>query len=251
MKRIDLNADLGEMDTPEGHASDAAILGVVSSAPIACGGHAGDRDTMRRAVGEALRNGVRIGAHPAYPDRANFGRQPGFPISHEDLQNTLMEQVTTLAEVAAEAGAEVAYVKPHGALYNDAVADAGLADVVAQTVAALDPNLALMGAPNSEMGRAAESAGLAFLPEGFIDRRYSDAGHLVSRRQSNAILDTDAERLVQMESLVRDGEVVSETGRRIALGVATLCLHGDSPGARDTARAARARLEQLGFEVRA
>ena len=251
MKWIDLNADLGEMDTPEGHASDAAILGVVSSASIACGGHAGDRDTMRRAVAEAKRNGVRIGAHPAYPDKANFGRQPGFAITHGDLRKTLTEQIVTLVEVAAEAGAEVAYVKPHGALYNDAVGDTGLAEVVAETVAALDPNLTLMGAPNSEMGEAAERAGLAFEPEGFIDRKYSDKGHLVPRSQSNAILSEDSERLAQMESLVRDGEVVSESGQRIAIGVATLCVHGDSPGARETARAARARLEALGFEVRA
>ena len=251
MTRIDLNADLGEMDTPDGHASDAAILGVVSSASIACGGHAGNRSTMRRAVEEALRNGVRIGAHPAYPDKAGFGRQPQFPIARGDLRRTLLEQIATLAEVAADAGAGIAYVKPHGALYNDAVGDAELAELIADVVAELDPALALMGAPNSEMGRAAEAAGLAFLPEGFIDRRYSDAGHLVPRSRGNAVLDTDAERLAQMESLVRDGEVTTESGKRIALGVATLCLHGDSPGARDTARAARARLERLGFEVAA
>ena len=206
---------------------------------------------MARAVREAARNGVRIGAHPAYPDRENFGRQPGFPIARDALRRILTEQIVTLVEVAADRGAEVAYVKPHGALYNDAVADEGLARLIAETIRDLDPSLSFMGAPGSAMSEAAEAAHLDFIPEGFIDRRYADSGHLVPRSHDNAVLATDAERLSQMESLVRDGEVTSDTGTRIPLGVATLCLHGDSPGAMTTATAARKRLEALGYTVSA
>jgi len=251
VKKIDLNADLGEMDSSEGYASDAAILAVVSSASIACGGHAGTPATMRRAVTEAKRHHVRIGAHPAYPDPDYFGRRSGFDISLHDLSRSLTEQIVTLVEIAAEQGASVAYVKPHGALYNDAVNDSDLAQLIVHTVKSLDPNLALMGAPGSDLDRAAEASHLDFIPEGFIDRRYADNGHLVPRRQNGAVLASDSERLTQMESLVRDGEVTTDTGGRITLACATLCLHGDSPGAMTTAHAARARLEALGYSVQA
>ena len=241
---LDLNADLGEINTPDGHASDAAILGVVSSASIACGGHAGDAATMTRAVTAAHENGVRIGAHPAYPDREGFGRTPGFAIAHEDLRDTLLQQVRALQSVAKANGARVAYIKPHGALYNDAVMDPALAGLIAGVAAELD--LPLMGAPDSCLQQAATTP---FLAEGFIDRRYSASGHLVSRTEPGAVLATDAERLAQLESLARDRKVTTADGTTLPLACDTLCLHGDSLGAMATARAARARLEALGFAV--
>ena len=242
---IDLNADLGEIDTPEGHASDAAILEVVSSASIACGGHAGDPATMARAVRTAHARGVRIGAHPSYPDREGFGRTLRFAIAHEALRNSLQEQVSTLIAIAKGQGARVAYLKPHGALYNDAVTDDALAALIAGVAAHFD--LPLMGAPNSRLQARARTP---FLAEGFIDRAYSDSGHLVSRGQPGAVLATDAQRLKQLEILARDRAVTTASGATLPLACDTLCLHGDSPGAIVTARAARARLEALGFEVR-
>ena len=249
MKRFDLNADLGEMDTPEGHASDAAILSVVSSASIACGGHAGNAATMDRAVRVAKAEGVRIGAHPAYPDREGFGRRSRFPIAKSDLLDTLVQQITALQTVARAARAEVAYVKPHGALYNDAVADPGLAETIVAAVVRAGVST-LMGAPNSELERAAGTR-LRFQSEGFLDRRYDDRGHLVPRSEDGAVLATDAERLAQLERLVLHGEVETASGGTLTIACETLCVHGDSPGAMATARAARARLEQLGFTVAA
>ena len=250
MRTLDLNADLGEMDTPDGHASDAAILSVVTSASIACGGHAGDADTMARAVGVAMREGVRIGAHPAYPDREGFGRRPRFKIAHDALAESLAGQVASLMEVARAADGRVAYVKPHGALYNDAVVDAELAELVVGVVEDIGVGLALMGAPNSEVEAAAEGR-LRFIPEGFIDRRYSDAGHLVPRGREGAVLATDEGRLAQLERLAVDRAVITDTGAELPVACRTLCLHGDSAGAMRTARLARDRLLALGVRVEA
>ena len=250
MRTLDLNADLGELDTPDGHASDAAILSVVTSASIACGGHAGDPDSMARAVDTAMSEGVRIGAHPAYPDREGFGRRPRFSISRDDLAESLAGQICALMDVAASAGGRVAYVKPHGALYNDAVADAGLAELVVGVVEDMGPGLALMGAPNSEVEAAAEGR-LRFIPEGFIDRRYADTGHLVPRSRDGAVLATDEERLAQLERLAVHRAVTTDTGATLPIACRTLCLHGDSAGAMRTAKLARDRLLALGVRVEA
>ena len=241
--RIDLNADLGEMDTLEGYASDRAILEVVSSASIACGGHAGNASTMRRAVEAAAEFGVRVGAHPSYPDREGFGRRSGFMRAGAELRSALERQVGALRNVA---GGRLAYIKPHGALYNDAVADGALAEMLVEL--AKDLGLPLMCAPVGEV-KAAARGRVGYIAEGFIDRRYAAHGHLVSRREPGAVLESERERMRQLESLALEGRVTVATGEILELRCDTLCLHGDSPGAVATARAARARLEALGVEV--
>ena len=254
MKTIDLNADIGEADTADWAWAEAQILTHVSSCNIACGGHAGDDASMRSTVRGAVDNGVTIGAHPAYPDRENFGRRSlvlDEDIGETELQNSLRAQIVRLVEIAAEAGARVAYVKPHGQLYNDAVTDGRKAELIARTIASLDPDLILLGGPNSEMGRAAERHGLGFVAEGFIDRRYSDAGHLVSRANPGAVLDTQQARLDQATRLATTGEVETVSGGRLAIDARSLCLHGDSAGAVETARLARAAIERAGVAIQA
>ena len=254
MKTIDLNADIGEADNPDWEASEAAILSHISSANIACGGHAGDDISMRRTIKGALAHGVMIGAHPAYPDRENFGRKSlvlGEDIDAGVLARSLMSQIVRLCEIASEEGAQVAYVKPHGQLYNDAVTDREKANLIAKVIADLDKDLILLGGPNSQMGEAAAAQGLRVVAEGFIDRRYSDAGHLVPRSEPGAVIEDQDDRLDQARRLASTGEVRTNSGNLLDIQARSLCVHGDSAGAVETARQARAAIEAQGVTIQA
>lgn len=254
MKVIDLNADVGEADTPEWAEAEAEILRYVTSANIACGGHAGDDKTMRRTVQGAKANGVVIGAHPAYPDKKNFGRRSlelGEDISRKDLESALRQQILQLVQIAEEEGVKVSYVKPHGALYNDAVKDAHRAELIAKVVSEIDSSFILLGGPNSEMKRAAEKYSLGFVAEGFIDRRYTNQGHLLSRAKEGAVLKTDEARIEQALSLAIERTVKTDSGDNLEIDAGSLCLHGDSQGAIHTAKKARAALEQAGIKIQA
>lgn len=254
MNTIDINADIGEADTPAWEASEAAIVSAISSANIACGGHAGDAVSMRRTVRNAKAAGVTIGAHPAYPDRANFGRTSlvlGEDIGTAKLKETLRAQILDLAKICAEEDARLAYVKPHGALYNDAVFDAQKADLICNVIAGLELGLVFLGGPNSEMGHAAKQHGLRFVAEGFIDRRYTDDGHLLSRKVDGAVIKDQEERLSQARSLATTGEVQTHSGKTLTLQTGSLCVHGDSSGAVETARQARAAIEAAGLRIKA
>lgn len=254
MKTIDLNADIGEADTPEWEAAEAAILSHISSANIACGGHAGSDVSMRKTVRGALAKGVTIGAHPAYPDRENFGRRSlvlDEDITEGDLAESLSTQVNRLIDIADEEGGRVTYVKPHGQLYNDAVGDRRKANLIARVIADIDPKLILLGGPNSEMGKAAAAHGLSFVAEGFIDRRYSDDGHLISRKQAGAVIEDQDDRLEQTRRLATTGEVQTASGNTLDIKARSLCVHGDSAGAVETARLARVAIEAEGVIIRA
>jgi len=244
MSTIDLNADLGE-----GDPYDAELLRVVSSCNIACGGHAGDVETMTATIGEALANGVAVGAHPSYPDREGFGRRSHF-MAGEDLLASLLHQLETFYTVAAELGATVDHVKPHGTLYTDAVTDAGLADVIARAAMSVPGQPALVGQPGTDLELAAMSHGLAFVAEAFIDRAYQADGRLVPRSEPGAVHD-DIERIkAQAVALAIDGRVRGRNGSEIQVRADTLCIHGDTPGAAEAARAVREALESCGVEVR-
>jgi len=239
MKTIDLNADIGEADNADWAWAEAQIVTAISSANIACGGHAGDDLSMETTIAHCLENGVTIGAHPAYPDRENFGRKSlvlGVDITKDELRETLKAQITRLIDIAAKKGARVAYVKPHGQLYNDAVTDPIKADIIARAIADIDDTLILLGGPNSAMLRAAEFNGLNFIAEGFIDRRYTDDGHLLSRKKDGAVIENQEARLAQARSLASTGEVQTDTGKTLNIKARSLCVHGDSAGAVETAR---------------
>lgn len=254
MKTIDLNADIGEADTPDWAESEAAIVSAITSANIACGGHAGDAESMLLTVRNAKAAGVTIGAHPAYPDRKNFGRTSlviGQDIDANVLRETLRQQILTLAAICEIENASLAYVKPHGALYNDSVFDLEKADLIAQVIAELDMDLAFLGGPNSEMSRAAADHGLRFIAEGFIDRRYTDDGHLLSRKIDGAVIKDQTARLNQARALATTGQVQTHSGKILTLETGSLCVHGDSAGAVETARQARAAIESEGILVKA
>ena len=245
MTSIDLNADLGE-----GAPHDEALLNIVSSANIACGAHAGDAGTMARTVQMAIANGVAVGAHPGYPDRAGFGRESGF-LRGNALYESLTEQVTRLADIAAQQGARIAHVKPHGALYNDAVRDRELADIIARVASETPGSPAFMGMAGTELEAAAARHGLAFIAEAFIDRAYEADGTLVSRKEPGAVHEDLNVTTTQATRLVIDGQVTARSGDEIAVRADTLCIHGDTSGAAEKARAVRDVLESRGVEIRA
>jgi len=254
MKVIDLNADIGEADNPGWAQAERDILRYVSSANIACGGHAGDERSMRAIVRAAKLRGVNIGAHPSYPDRENFGRKSlaiGHDIDRAVLRDSLLSQIMRLSEIASEEGACITYVKPHGALYNDAVHDREKAELIAGVISALDTDLIFMGGPRSEMGKAAKKFGLEFIAEGFIDRRYTDDGHLQSRKIEGAVIKDQDKRMAQLRGLVTKGTVKTASGTELHIAARSLCLHGDSAGAVKTARLARKVIEDSGVSIEA
>jgi len=244
MTTIDLNADLGE-----GEACDAELLQVVSSCNIACGGHAGDAESIEATLREALARGVNVGAHPAYPDREGFGRRSRF-MSGEPLRDALRSQLDDFGRAAARLGATVTHVKPHGTLYTDAVVDAELADIIAGVVAEVPGKPMLVGQPGTALESAAEAHGLGFIAEAFVDRAYQPNGQLVPRSQPGAVHGDIAQIQRQAVSLARDGTVQCPDRSMVPVRADTLCIHGDTPGAAAAARAVRDALEHEGIEIR-
>lgn len=249
MASIDLNADLGETVAGVPTADDEAMFAVISSASVACGGHAGDAASLRAAVDRAARFGVAVGAHPSYPDRAGFGRVP-LVMTPEALTESVTAQLSALVA----SGADVRYVKPHGALYHAIAADRAQADAVVSAIAALADRLGralpVLGL-HGQIERAARAAGLGFVREAFLDRGYRPDGMLVARGEPGALLHDPAEVAERAVRLVRDGVVQAADGALVAVEAASLCVHGDSPDAVAMARAVRAALEADGIEVRA
>jgi UPF0271 protein len=227
-----LNCDLGESYGNWRMGLDAEVMPYIDQANIACGFHAGDPLTLERTLALAARHGVTVGAHPSYPDLAGFGRR-SMALADEELHALLHYQIAALDGMAACAGLGLAYVKPHGALYNDMMQDTGRRLCVMRAVAGYHRPLALMlQATAQASAHRAEAAelGLELLFEAFADRCYDDEGRLLSRQLPGAVY--DAERaLEQARSLLATGEVITASGRRLALAADTLCVHGDNPEA--------------------
>jgi len=245
---IDLNADLGEGFGVWRLGDDDALLEVVSSANVACGFHAGDPSTMRRVCAGAVERGVAIGAQVSYRDLAGFGRR-FVDVDPAELADDVLYQLAALDGIARAEGGRVRYVKPHGALYNAAVHHEGQAHAVAGAVAAYDRGLPVLGLPGSALLRAAEAAGLHPVEEGFADRGYTPEGTLVPRRSPGALVSEPAvvaERAVRMAT---DGLVTAVDGTAVEFTVASVCVHGDTPGAVDLARRVRAALEDAGLRI--
>lgn len=241
---IDLNADLGE-----GGDYDADLMQVVSSCNIACGGHAGDADSMARTIQLAIRHGVAVGAHPSYPDPAGFGRK-SLSIGNDELYESLTSQVETLLDIAGELGARVVHLKPHGALYNDAAGNAELADIVGRVASELPGDVCLVGPPGSELECAAAGNDLKFFAEAFVDRAYQPDGRLVSRTEAGAVYEDIDQMMEQALSLAMHNTVSTRDGTIIPVPADTLCIHGDTPGAANAARAVRDALESGAISIR-
>jgi 5-oxoprolinase (ATP-hydrolysing) subunit A len=246
---VDLNCDAGEGYGPWRMGDDEALLEVATTVNVACGMHAGDPLIMARTVRLAHQRGVGIGAHPGPNDLWGFGRRDVSGESPADLATLVAYQVGALQAVAAQEGARVTSVKLHGSLSNAAAVDAGLAQAVARTIRAVDASLVWLVPAGSAMVAAGQRAGLRIASEVFADRAYDDAGNLVARSVPGAVIDDPAQCAQRAVRMVVDGVIDSMGGRRLALRADSVCVHGDTPGAVDAARAVRAALEARGVEV--
>jgi UPF0271 protein len=242
-RTIDLNADLAE-----GVGDDAAMLALVSSANIACGGHAGGPEEMFAALSLARARGVVAGAHPGYADRATFGRVV-VPMPPEAIARMVAAQVGAACGVAALAGHRIAYVKAHGALYNLAATDAGVSRAICTAVRAVDPGLAILCLSGSVTERVAREAGLTVAAEIFADRAYRADGTLMPRGEPGAVIHDAGQVTARVLDMLRTGRVTAVDGTALPLAMDSICLHGDTPGAVALARALRGAIEAAGWRI--
>lgn len=246
---IDLNADMGEYADDAQRDIEAALMPMISSCSIACGGHAGDETTMKATARLAHRCDVSIGAHPAYPDREGFGRR-SLSYDANELTQNLAQQISALKAVLDFEKLTMKHVKPHGALYNDAAKDERLAVCVIDAVKTVQHAVTIVGPPGSMLEAAARAAGFAFAAEGFVDRLYQANGALTPRGETGAVIADIAARARQALAIAR-GDSIEAADGKLQLNVRTLCIHSDSPGAVETASATRAALERDSVTIRA
>ncbi|OXM70980.1 MULTISPECIES: LamB/YcsF family protein [Amycolatopsis] len=249
MTGVDLNADLGEGFGVWRLTEDDALLEIVSSANVACGFHAGDPSVLRRVTAAAAERGVAVGAQVAYRDLAGFGRR-FLDVTPAELTDDVLYQIGALDAFARVAGTRVAYVKPHGALYNAIVHHAEQAAAVVEAVRLFDPSLPVLGLPGSEFLRQAEAAGLRPVREAFADRAYTPAGTLVSRREPGAVIHDPDEVVRRCVRMATEGVIIAVDGSEVKVQPESICLHGDTPGAVEIGRQVRAALVESGAEVR-
>ena len=243
---INLNADLGEGFGPWSMGDDEAMLDIVSSANIACGGHAGDPETMRRTVRLAKARGVSIGAHPSYPDLQGFGRR-AMALTSAALEGQIAFQVGALTGIATLEAARVTHVKPHGALNNLACIDSGVADTLCRAIRAIDRNLMLLAPAASQLLDAGRAAGLPVVEEIFADRAYLPDGQLVPRARPDAMIHGAEACVEHTLSMLEAGALIAVDGTRIPTLIGSICVHGDSPGAVGIARHLRQELGARGY----
>jgi UPF0271 protein len=250
MKSIDLNCDMGELPEAIADGRQESLMPSLTSVNVACGGHAGDERTMKTTIEQALRWKLALGAHPGYPDRANFGRLE-LHLPAETIADSVFEQVRALAGVAAACGSALVHVKPHGALYNQAARHRDLAEAIAQGVARWGRDIVLMGLAGSPMLDVFQEAGFAVAAEAFADRRYEPDGTLRSRKFDDAVIRDPAEASRQALNIVQRGAVIARDGTEIAVNAQTICIHGDTPGAPEIAAAVAQTLRRASVVLRA
>lgn len=248
MRSIDLNADLGEGYGTYACGDDAAMLGLVTSANVACGMHAGDPEIMAATFALAKGNGVAVGAHPGFPDLWGFGRRR-MPFTAAEIERLVAYQVGAAQALAAYSGHRITYVKTHGTLGNIAAAERDVADAVARAVRAVDRELALLATALSAQVPAGEAAGLAVHQEIFADRGYTEEGQLIARGQPGAMIEAADAAADRVLAMVEAGAIITAQGTRLPTPIRSVCVHGDSVHAVAMARAVRARIEGAGIRL--
>ena len=246
---MDLNADLGEYQTEHQYLTESQILGYISSCNIACGGHAGSEETMQKMILACKQKGVAVGAHPSYPDREGFGRRR-ITIDSSSLKESVIKQLRSFLFVSDALNVPMSHVKAHGRLYNDAAKDKNLANLLVSAIKEIDPGVSIIGPPNSILAEVARNSGLNFIAEAFLDRRYKDDGSLVDRDSAGAILGSLTERCEQARNIVCNQRVETDSNNFIEIEAKTLCLHGDSLDALETAQMVRSLLENENVVVK-
>lgn len=249
MKSIDLNCDMGEVPEAISDGTQESLMPSLTSVNIACGGHAGDEQTMQATIEQALRWKLAIGAHPGYADRTNFGRLE-LNLTSEEIVDSIFDQVRAFGDIAARRRAPVVHVKPHGAIYNQAVRDHRIAEAIAAGVARWSRDVVLVGLAGSPMLDVFRRAGFRVAAEAFADRRYEPDGTLRSRKFDDALLRNPAEAGQQALRMVEKGTVIASDGSEVAVDAQTICIHGDTPGAPAIAAAVAQALRTAGVALR-
>jgi 5-oxoprolinase (ATP-hydrolysing) subunit A len=249
MKFIDINCDMGEWPEDVFGGAQESLMPHLTSVNIACGGHAGDEKTMRATIQQAQRHHLTIGAHPGYADRVHFGRIE-LRITPQEIADSVCEQVSTLAAIAAETGAVIAHIKAHGALYNQAARDPETTRAFAEGVARWRKDVLLIGLAGSPMLRAFSEAGFAIAAEAFADRRYEPDGSLRSRKFSDALISEPLAAAEQAVRIAQLGSVIAVDGQEIPVNAQTICIHGDTPGAPQIAAHVATALRDAGIALR-
>ncbi|HLH39264.1 MAG TPA: 5-oxoprolinase subunit PxpA [Bryobacteraceae bacterium] len=246
---IDLNCDMGEIPEQIADGTQESLMRAITSVNIACGGHAGDQNTMKTTIEQALRWNLAIGAHPGYPDRENFGRR-SLNLPLEEIERTVFEQVRALAQAAAASATAMVHVKPHGMLYNDAVNRPELARAIANGVARFSRDVVLVGLAGSPMLEAFQEAGFRVAAEAFADRRYEADGTLRPRKFEDALIGDPEKAGEQALRIARGEGAIAVSGSKVGIHADTICIHGDTPGAPEIAAAVARALQQNGISLR-
>ena len=247
---IDINSDLGESPEALASGADFELMRYITSANVACGGHAGDENTMRQTVGAAKELHVAVGAHPSYPDRENFGRLES-PMPPAALESSVRQQIASLVRIAGRFGVRLVHVKPHGALYHATNKDREIALAVGRAVKEVDPQLIMVGQAGAPALQVWRDMGLGCAAEAFADRAYEQDGTLRKRALPGALLDTPERAAQQALGIALNHKVVTSDGSGLALIAQTICVHSDTPGAPAIARAVSEKLKAAGVQVRA
>jgi 5-oxoprolinase (ATP-hydrolysing) subunit A len=248
MRSIDLNCDCGEGFGAYRIGDDNAMLDIVTSANVACGFHAGDPEVMAKTFKAAKAKGVAIGAHPGFPDLWGFGRRR-LPFTTGEIERLIAYQIGAANALATYAGAKLGYVKVHGALSNIAAEDEAIALAIARAMKAVEPRLGFLAPAGTKLETAAHAHGLAVAREIYADRAYMDAGLLVERSLPGAVLHEAEDAAERVLAMVLEGAIITMSGQRLAAGIDSVCVHGDSPNAVAMAKAVRARLEKAGIAL--
>jgi UPF0271 protein len=249
MPTIDLNCDMGESFGAYKIGDDATMMDIITTANIACGFHAGDPGVMRDTILAAKAKGVAIGAHPSFMDLYGFGRRRISGERPEDIEAQLIYQIAAIQGMAVALGWPITHVKTHGSLGNMAAEDADLARVCVRAIQAVDPSLVFITLPYSQTMHAAQAADLAVACEVYADRRYDDKGMLASRQLEGAVIHDLQQSVDQVLSMICDKRIPTIAGTYLPVEAATVCIHGDTPGAAATATALRDKLTEMGIEI--
>ena len=248
MRSVDLNCDCGEGFGAYRIGDDNAMLDIVTSVNVACGFHAGDPEIMASTFKAAKAKGVAVGAHPGFPDLWGFGRRR-LPFTAGEIERLVAYQIGAANALAAYAGARLAYVTVHGALSNIAAEDEAIAQAIARAVKMVDPGLGFLAPAGTKLETAGHAHGLAVAREIYADRTYTDAGLLVERSFPGAVLHDARDAAARVLAMVLEGAIITVSGKRVAAGIDSICVHGDSPNAVAMAKAVRACLEQAGIAL--
>ena len=248
-KTMDLNADLGEYNSNDEFKNEIALIQHITSASIACGGHAGDHESMFNMIDHCVKHNVLFGPHPSYPDKKGFGRKR-LSISDETLMQSITDQISSFIEIAKSHRADPTHVKFHGQLYNDCFSDEKLSQLCLSAMQAVCPNIALMCQPYSAISDLAERSGIKVINEAFIDRKYQSNGALIKRMTTDAVISSLDQRVEQAASITFKEKVVCENDEVIRMKADTLCIHSDHKESVETAIAIKELLEKHECQIK-